>query len=329
MTSNSQDQEIDLSVISKKISNVFDNIGRSIFNAIKFVRRNIIVIIILFIVGAVLGYFMDKGNKSYTSQIVVTPNFGSYENLYAKIDLLQSRIAENDTLFLKKVGFNNLEAIKRIEIEPVVDIYNFVNNSTETSKNIQNTQNFELVKLLSEDGDINKVVKDKLTSKNYGSHLIKVDSDGKISDQKDVQALFKYLNETPYYENIRKTFVENIKIKMKENQIIVEQINGLLNQFSNGSGTQKSDKLVYYNENNQLNDIINSKNNFVAEIGRQKIDLINFEKVVTPISIVLNQKNIKGTNGKLKLVFPFLFLFLFFTFSILRYIYSNQKRKYA
>ena len=329
MNQNNQDQEIDLAVVSRKISGYIDSIGRTIFNVIKFVRRNIFVIGILFILGIVLGYFMDKSNNSYTSQIVVAPNFGSYDNLYAKVDLLQSRIAEEDETFLKQIGITNTTSIIKIEIEPIVDIYNFVNSSSSTLTNTQNTQNFELVKLLAEDGDINKVVKDKLTSKNYGAHLIKISSIGKIADQKDTEALFKFLNDMPYYENIRKTFTQNIEVKMKENQVIIDQINGLLNQFSNTSTAQKSDKLVYYNENNQLNDIITSKNNFVAEIGRQKLDLINYAKVINPLSIVLNQKNTKGTNGKMKLVLPIFFLSIFFVGSLLAYIHHIQKRKYA
>ena len=102
MNQNNQDQEIDLAVVSRKISGYIDSIGRTIFNVIKFVRRNIFVIGILFILGIVLGYFMDKSNNSYTSQIVVAPNFGSYDNLYAKVDLLQSRIAEEDETFLDR-----------------------------------------------------------------------------------------------------------------------------------------------------------------------------------------------------------------------------------
>ena len=329
MNQNIQDQEIDLSQISKKISGFIDSIGAAIFRFIRFIFKNIIVIGILFIAGAVMGYFIDKNNDAHVSQIIVTPNFGSVENLYAKVDLLQSRIAEDDTVFLKQIGLKNLKSIGNVAIEPVVDIYSFVSNNTAIATNAQNTQNFEVVKLLAEDGDINKVIKDKLTSKNYSQHLIKIASDGK-TNATEISALLKFINNMPHYQNIRKTTVENILIKMKENQIFIDQINGLINQFSsNAANLQKSDKLVYYNENNQLNDIINTKNGFIGEIGRQKVDLISYQQVIKVQSSVLNKKNLKGTNGKMMLILPILFLFLFFGFSFLSFLYNNQKHKYA
>ena len=37
-------------------------------------------------------YFLDKENKSYQQEIIVSPNFGSYDYLYNKVDLIQSKI---------------------------------------------------------------------------------------------------------------------------------------------------------------------------------------------------------------------------------------------
>lgn len=329
MDQNSQDQEIDLSQISKKISGFIDSIGVAIFKGIKFVIKNIIIIALLFVAGIAIGYFIDKNNNSHVSQIIVRPNFGCVENLYAKVDLLQSRIALGDTAFLKQIGLKNTQTIINVEVEPVVDIYNFVSSNAPIATNAQNTQNFEVVKLLAEDGDINKVIKDELTSKNYSQHIIKISSDG-ITNASEINALVAFINDMPHYQSIRKITVENISIKMKENQIFIDQINGLLNQFSNNSAnSQKSDKLVYYNENSQLNDIINSKNGFITEIGQQKVDLITFQQVVKVQSTVLNQKNLKGINGKMMLILPILFVIIFLIFSFFRNFYTHQKQKYA
>ena len=56
---NNENQEIDLSQISKKFSGFFEKIAIKIFNGILFIKRNSITIGALFILGIVLGYFMD------------------------------------------------------------------------------------------------------------------------------------------------------------------------------------------------------------------------------------------------------------------------------
>ena len=328
--SNIQDQEIDLSLISKKIGSFFDGISASIFRGILFLRNNIIIIGVLFIIGAGLGYYLDKTSNTYDHEIIVTPNFGSTDYLYAKIDLLKSRISQGDSVFLKSIGIKDPSKISLIEVNPIIDIYSFVNNNTAMASNAQNTQNFELVKLLSEDGDINKVIKDKLTSKNYAHHTIHITTDGYATNQNVIDPILIYLNKNEYYQDMQKTVSDNIKIKMTQNQIIINQINELLNQFSSTtSNNQKSDKLVYYNENTQLNEIINTKNSLIGELGTQRLELINVTDIVKKNSSVINLKNNKGINNKLKLIFPFLFVFGFFATSIFFSFYKKQASKTA
>ena len=330
MSQNNQDQEIDLSAIGNKISGYFDNFGQIIFNAIKFIKSKIIIIGCFFVGGAVIGHFVDQNNNAYVSDIIVAPNFGSTDNLYAKINLLESRLFQNDIVFLKQIGIVESDVIRGIEIDPVVDIYNFVNNNTAIAGNAQNTQNFELVKLLSEDSDIKKVIKEDLTSKHYSYHTIKISTDGKASSKKHIKPILDFLNKTPYYEQLRRTTIANAEKKIVENQRIIDQINVVLEQFENNlKNNQKSEKLIYNNENNQLNDLINNKSTLIAEIGNIKLQLVNIDKVVKPTSIVLNQKSIKGINGKMGKIMPILLLLLFFGFSILLHLYKKFNLKYA
>ena len=96
---NNDDQEIDLAVISKKINNFFQGINASIFRGIQFFIRNWIIVLILVFTGFGLGVFLDSTQKSYEHEIIVAPNFQSTDYLYAKIDLINSKIKEHDTLF--------------------------------------------------------------------------------------------------------------------------------------------------------------------------------------------------------------------------------------
>lgn len=317
---NNDNQEIDLSQISKKIGNFFENISTSIFRGFLFFKRNILWIGILFVLGAGLGVYLDKTSKIYDSQIIVSPNFGAVDYLYAKVELINSKIEDNDTLFLKDIiGIKETRNLKVITIIPITDVYKFIDNKA---------QNFELIKLMAEDGDIKKIVNESLTSKNYPYHIISFSTLNETSDEKTVQPILNYLNNSDYYRIIQKEYVNNIKIKMAENDSIISQINGLLNAFSNTSnGSQKSDKLVYYNENSQLNEVIKTKDQLVNEQGSHRLELVNLDKIIKESSATLNVKSNKAVNGKMKLILPLLFIFLFVLGGYLKSYYKTQMAK--
>lgn len=317
---NTDNQEIDLSQISKRIGNFFENIATRIFKGILFVRRNIIWIGILFVIGAGLGYYLDKSTNIYDNQIIVTPNFGSSDYLYGKVELINSKIEDGDTIFLKEVvGIENPKRLKLINIAPISDVYKFIENKA---------QNFEMIKLLAEDGDVKKILNEPLTSKNYPYHLITFTTSDVTSDEKTVKPILNYLNNSDFYKKIQKEYQNNVRIKIVENDSIISQINGFLNAFNNTvNGNQKSDKLVYYNENSQLNEVIKTKDALISEQGSLRIAMVSLDKIVKENAVTLNIKNNKALNEKMKFVLPFLFILIFVVIGFFRSFYKSQVSK--
>lgn len=317
--SNNQDQEIDLGQISKSMKTFVQKINRSLFMAIQFFIRNSIIISLLFILGFGLGVFLDKNTKTYNHQIIVKPNFGSTDYLYSKIDLIQSKINEGDSVFLKNViGIKEPKRLVNIKIQPIFDVYRFIENKPE---------NFELIKLMAEESDIKEIIKENTTSKNYTYHIISFTTSNETSDNKMVQPILNFLNSSEFYKKIQKSTLNNIRIKMIENDIIISQINAVLNSFSNSAnGNQKNDKLVYYNENTQLNDVIKTKEDLLEEQGYQRYDLVSLDKIVKETSVILNNKNTKSINGKLKFVLPLFFIIVFVLIRFFVSFYKKQKQ---
>ncbi|MEO5777750.1 MAG: hypothetical protein ABIQ27_12665 [Flavobacterium sp.] len=317
---NDGNQEIDLTQIPRKIGDFFENVSTSIFKVFLFFKRNILWVAILFILGAGLGIYLDKTTKIYDNQIIVSPNFGSVDYLYSKIELINSKIEDGDTLFLKEVvGIKQPTKIRGVAITPITDVYKFIDNKT---------QNFDLIKLMAEDGDIKKILNESLTSKNYPYHTISFSTIDQTSDENVVTPILNYVNNSDYYKVIQKEYMNNIKIKMTENDSILSQINGFLNAFkSSVNGSQKSDKLVYYNENSQLNDVIKTKDQLVYEQGLHRIELVNLDKIVKETASTLNVKSNKSINGKMKLILPLLFVGLFILGSYFKSYYKHQMAK--
>ena len=314
---NSSDEEIDIFQLSRSINSFFDRVNGSIFRVIQFFIRNWIVVLVLVVLGVVLGFYLDSNKKSYNNQVVVTPNFESVDYLYAKVDLIQSKIAAGDIDFLKNVvGISNPQSIRRIEIKPIADVYKFIEDKE---------QNFELIKLMAEVGEVKKVLEDNVTSKNYTYHTISFVSNGVVSEKDVVEPLLKYLNNSAYFTSIQKIGYKNLQREIAQNDTIIAQIDQVLNGLSStAKNNSKNEKLVYYSENLQLNDIIKTKQKLVTEQGKNRFRLISFDKTIKEINATLNINESKTVNGHFKIWLPIFFLFLFVLVSLFRKFYRKQ-----
>lgn len=319
VSNNQEDQEIDLSQISRKIGSFFEWISERIFSGLMFFIKNKIIVAILLVLGISVGWYLDKTQKNYNHQIIVTPNFGSNDYLYSKINLLNSKIKENDTVFLKENGFVNAKDIKSIEVEPIIDVYQFT---------AANPQNFELLRLMSEDGDLNKIMEDEITSKNYPFHQLLINSSKKVTSEGFVNPLLNYLNISDYFLKVQNEKINITKVRMNENDSIIKQIDYVLKSFKNNlNKNERSSNLVYFNENTQLNDIIKTKTDLIAEQGSLRLDLIDYEKIIKEVSIVTNIQNTKSINGKMKFIVPFMFMLLFILSRLFIGFYIKQAAK--
>jgi hypothetical protein len=325
-TTNSDNQEIDLSMISNKFKDFFDGVASSIFRSILFFKTNLVRISILAAIGIGAGVYLDETNKSYNSEIIVTPNIGGTDYLYSKIDFLSAKLNEKDTIFFKNLGIKNLSDIKTIKIEPILDIYSFVNNST-SAANAENTQNFELVKLLAEDGSLKDVIKDKLTSKNYPNHKIQIATSEIISKEGLINPIMKFLNTDEYYNKILKISIESVKIKMKKDEQEIVQIDSILRFMTYNLGKNKNQNLIYNNENNQINPLFDLKNSLINDIAGQKINLENLKLFIRDTSTITNVLNTKLLNNKLKFFLPLFLIFGFIFINLFSNLYKKQSLK--
>lgn len=317
---NNSDQEIDIFDLSKTIGNFFNRINALIFRSIQFFIRNWIIILVLIVLGFGLGWFLDSNKKTFQNEVIVTPNFGSVDYLYSKIDLIESKIVSGDTVFLKKVvGISNPKAIKKIEIKPIADVYKFIEDKE---------QNFELIKLMAEVGEVKKVLEDNITSKNYTFHTISFVSNKEVNDKEIVAPLMQYLNSSQYFSALQKIGYKNLEQQIVKNDTIIAQIDDVLNGFSNTvKNGPKNDKLVYYNENTQLNDLIKTKQTLIVDQGRNRLKLVNYDKAIKEINTTLNINIVKLTNGNFKILLPLIFIFFFLFMYLFKKFYNSQLLK--
>jgi hypothetical protein len=315
MSTNSQDQEIDLGLVAKGIKNFFQGIINSFFDFIFFLKKKILLVISLFVIGLVLGYFIDK-SSSYTQDILVMPNFGSNEYLYKKIDFLNSRIIENDTAFFNSIGVSNSEIIGKIEIKAVNGVFQFVNQGDE------NKQNFELIKLMAEDGNIEEIVKDVAISKNYYLHNITFKTKEKISQKNVIDPILNYLQDNDFYKKQQKIYQKNIDNKIKFNDSLIVQIDKLILNLSNNKGGN-----ISFSEEKGISELINKKDLLIKETQNLFLNQSLFEEIIKTQNVSINNLNTKGLNHKMKLFLPILFIILYVILYNFIVLYQKQMNR--
>lgn len=312
-------QDVDLLSVSKGIGNFFRNLNTFFYRSIRFILRNAVIMGVLLVVGAGLGYWLDKIDDGvYETQMIVSPNFGSTDYLYAKIDQIESKLKERDTAFLSKIGVKKPKNLTEIKIVPVVDVFRFVSNSG-------NETNYKLIELMAQDGDIKKIVTDKTTSKNYPLHMISFTTKGETTSEMTVTPLLNYFNDNEHYKKIQKEYLFNVQEKLRANDTMIGQIDGILDEL--GKGSAGNTPSVYINETSQVNDVIRTKDELVKEQGIHRVDLIGLDKIVKDNSIILNIKDNSGLNGKMKIFLPVFFIFIFLCIFAFRSFYRNQTLK--
>lgn len=313
MSTNSQDQEIDLGQIGAGIKKLLNSILNTIFDFIFFIKKKIIVIVILFVLGVVLGFYADR-TPNYTQDITVIPNFGSNEYLYKKIDFLNSRIIEKDDQFFKSIGVVNYDKIGKIEIKAINGIFGFVNMRN-------NEQNFELIKLMAEDGNIDEIIKNDITSKNFYFHNITFKTEEQINQKEIVDPIVTYLQENTFYKKQQKIFQENLREKIQFNDSLIHQIDGLIIKLTSNSSSGSS---ISISEKNGVSELINKKDELIKESQNLKVNLHEYEDIIKVQNISLNNVNNQGTNNKMKLILPFLFVFIYLAFYGFILLYKKQ-----
>lgn len=321
------DAEISLSQVADKVKGLFNSLNNAFFNMIQFVIRNIVIIIALIVIGAGLGTYLDMENKIFTHKIIVMPNFKSVNYLYEEVNRINEKVKEHDYIYLKKIGIPNPKRIVKIEVEAIVDIYEFIDDNGGVA---ENDSKFQLFKLISENGDMNKMLEDNTTSKYYKNHVITITTKGSVTQENLITPFLSHLENNAYFKALQKIYFSNLAMTTATNDSIANQIDTVIRAYAASSQGTNNNNLVSLNEKTSINELLKTKQ-LLSEIKAYgNIKSIDNSKVIKDNGILLNTK-VSNLGSSSKVVLPLLFLFMFIVIYNFRKYYKNEinKRKAA
>lgn len=313
-------QEINLTHISHKAKGYFSKLNDSFFDGILFLKRNIIIVAILVIVGAAYGFFIDKEEHRYEHKVFLIPNFSSTDYLYKEIENLNFKIYDGS--FVEKTKINKDGKLVSFKLEPVLDVYSFVDNP-EKDKD-ENDRTYYLIKLMSENSDLSKILENEMTSRNFKKHLLTITTKDRLSAEQDIKPILDYLNADPYYIKMREEGIKNLDAKIAANETTINQINGILDGTASNPGKSANNMYV---DNTDVFELVKLKEKLVREQGRSNIDKLNFTKTIKDSSMTLNMDKVGLTTGKMKFIIPIILLLVFVALVRFKNYYKSQVNK--
>ncbi|KAF2518993.1 hypothetical protein E0W68_06970 [Flavobacterium salilacus subsp. salilacus] len=316
-------EDIDLTSVSGKIKEYINRINDWFFDWILFLKRNIILVAIIIIVGAALGYYMDSGKRVYEHRIVAIPNFGSIDYLYDNVEMINEKIKENDKEFLSSIGLNGELSIGSIKVEPIVEIYDFINDD-----NDEGQKKVQVFRLMAENDNMEDVLEAMPTARNYTKHLITLYTSGTTKQETTVDPIMKYLNSDTYFLKVKEEYIKSLEQEIAANDSTINNIDALLTGYSvNGRKTPDGNQM-YHSDNTQLDEVIVLKNKLLKKQNQNRVNSINYNSIISQNSVVLNVRKDSITTGKMKFIVPFIFVFfIFIPIAMFKGYYRRQINK--
>ena len=304
---NKFEQEIDVRYLGQSIQTFFRAIGIKVYQFLMFVKRYFFILLSLLVIGSVLGYYLDKYlPDDVENSVLVAPNFGSVDYLYQSV---------KNRSFLGKLDKEEIKlakSIEEIEIEPIDDLYNMIQN---------NQSSLEVFSILSNKGsDIDKITSNYLTSKNYRYHQINFITKGDANVAAIADMIVSKLNSNrAYFEERSVIEIENLNLKKEEYIKTLNQLNAVLDRLGTSSAIEMHKELSI-NDYSSSVDLIAAKYRVLDEIKNINVLLEESSRTIFEIDRVLYKAR-PMLFAPYVIVFPCVLIFGFLiSFGVIQFI---------
>src|SRR5690554_6508794 len=248
---NSTAEEIDLGYLINKVGVLFRKLVKKLFEVIAFLIKFKFIVIAILLIGFGYGYYKDMNAlKTYQNEVVVIPNFESVDYLYNQAEIINAKIRQRDTLFLKEILDEDMHYLRNIAVEPIVDVYNFI---------YQAEENIDVFRILVHNQDYENYIEDENNYKYNKYHRLKVGTTGDQRSERIISKLLAYLNTNTHYQEYQKLSIENTALQLAENIRMIAQVDSLIAAATRKTAAGGTSVTVFTENTDQRNDLLQVK----------------------------------------------------------------------
>lgn len=252
--------EIDLNDLSSLFNSIGDFIGKVLYHLVQYFKKNILFLLLAFIVGSGLGYLYTSKDKSgenlalvsntdesdelVVSETVVVLNYGSYDYLKKIIENYN-----NDTLLLKR-------GLYSIQLKGIVSLSDLKGNTPLLSV------------LSSKYGTTEELFAQEMVDKNFHYHTLVIVAVEGFDFEIFFKELQQEIEEIEFIKNRKQLALKNLELRQLELEKSIAQSN---NVFSKG---------VKIEENNVVVEILLGKDKLIKELGKVELSILEGQRAL-------------------------------------------------
>jgi hypothetical protein len=204
---------------------------------------------------------------------------------------------------IEAIGFQDPRNMIEISIKAVPDPYKL----TEFKK-----ENFEILKLLSENGSLSNIVKEEMTTRHYKFHRISILTKKAIKDRKIIDVLIQYLNNDIFFEKQKVIGTRNEAYRLNELDSTNLQVSRILNSLVESSNlNQTKENVLILKEGLSIEHIMGVKDNLIKERNQLNMEMALFDKVIKETIVSQNLRGKEWLFRKGRFLIPFILILLF------------------
>ncbi|WP_420603505.1 hypothetical protein [Flagellimonas sp.] len=314
--------EIDLGQLFQMIGRGFNKLGIAFLRLFLYLKKNAFILGGLLIIGLAAGYGLNKiTTKKKKIEVIVKPNLDSENYLYDVVEQINNNIKSKDTLFFESIGITTLNLSQlKVSVEPI---------EQEGDKK-GDLEYLELLEKFQDNGQFSDVIRVELLSRSAINHRITFLFKDALEGQVFAQKTMEYINSNKYFEELVTISKENAVEKIKKNEVLINQIDGLISAYSQNltkNNNQNTDGRIVLdgNEKMDVTGLFQLKNSLIRDIERKKLEIKEQDKALSVVNFGNAQEVKKSFLGKQIVLIPLIFIGGFFLWSILKYL--NDKAR--
>ncbi|PCJ97719.1 MAG: hypothetical protein COA50_04570 [Flavobacteriaceae bacterium] len=317
--------EIDLGQLFKLIGRGFDTVFTGFLRVFLYLKKNLVVLLILGIIGLGAGYGLGKIiERLKKTEVIVNPNFESKDYLYGVVKELQSKIKGKDTTFYNALGID-LDAVRgfKIEVAPVQE----VDDKLDLGEDLKYLE--FLGDHLKDDNSIKQVVKNAVISSSYVNHKITFYYKNADFGQDAAIKIMRHINENLHFNELKEIYLKNSAERIAENIVLMKQIDVLIENYSKALGNKseqpEGDGMVMLGGEQGLNipSLFNLKNTLIQSTATNKLAIKHQQDTIQILNFGLSQEIEKNFFNHGLFLIPFILIGLFFVWSFIKFL--NKK----
>jgi hypothetical protein len=319
----SSSDEIDLGQLFQMIQKGFDGIFRGFLRLFLYLKKNILIIIGLAVLGAAIGFGLNQiVTKKMKTEVIVKPNLESKNYLYDVVNEIQANIEAKDTSFFRPLGISLDRLIDfKVEIEPVEGDQKG-KNLEDQMKYLETLQNFQNTTIISE------VIRNEILNNSSLNHRISFFYKDAVYGQECTRKLINYINSNPYFKELIEIYQVNAKERIDKNEAVIGQLDDLITNYSEKIGEKRNSlgegRIILDSEESlDMKGLFELKNSLIRDTERKKLQLREQTSTVSIINVGRPQQVQKVFFGENIVLLPTILVGTFFLWSVVRYL--NKK----